>query len=58
MQNETKSFEMNGKDYETDTDTLNLLRSLVPDAKKANDMSAVIAVMVLGEAGGRIRQIA
>jgi hypothetical protein len=44
----------NGKAYRTDAETLSVLRSIVPAAKQANDMSAVIAVMTLGEAAGRI----
>lgn len=51
----TVTFEMNGKGYETDAATLDLLRGLVPQAKAANDFSAVICVMTLGEMGGRIR---
>lgn len=50
-------FEMNGNAYETDEETLNVLRSIVPPAKTASDFSAVIAVMDLGEASGRIRRI-
>lgn len=49
------TFEMNGNAYETDEETLNVLRSIVPPAKASNDFSAVMAVMVLGEATGRIR---
>lgn len=51
------TFEMNGKGYETDAETLEVLRSIVPTAKAAGDMSAVIAVMSLGEAAGRIREM-
>jgi hypothetical protein len=50
----TVTFEMNGKAYSTDPATLEVLRSIVPAAKQANDMSAVIAVMTLGEMSGRI----
>ena len=52
-----KTFEMNGKAYQTDKETLELLRDIVPQAKRVNDFSAVIAVMELGEHTGRIRQI-
>lgn len=52
-----QTFEMNGKTYETDAETLALLRSIVPAAKETGDSSAVAAVMILGEQGGRIRQI-
>ena len=48
------TFEMNGNAYSTDAETLEVLRSIVPSAKVANDMSAVILVMDLGEATGRI----
>jgi hypothetical protein len=54
----TKTFEMNGNAYQTDTATLELLRSLVPSAKLTGDSSAVQAVMLLGLQHGRIRQIA
>lgn len=50
-------FEMNGKKYETDDATLKTLRSIVPDAKKSNDMSAVKAMMELGQKTGRIKEI-
>lgn len=50
----TVTFEMNGNAYETDMETLEVLRSIVPPAKSAKDFSAVIAVMDLGEATGRI----
>ena len=52
-----KTFEMNGKAYQTDDETLELLRDIVPQAKQAQDFSAVIAVMVLGEQAGRIKEI-
>lgn len=57
MKNALVTFEMNGKAYETDAATLNVLRTIVPDGKAANDFSAVIAVMELGESSGRIRLI-
>ena len=50
----TAKFEMNGKSYRTDEETLELLRDIVPSGKAANDMSAVIAVMELGIFNGRI----
>ena len=52
-----KTFEMNGKAYRTDEETLELLRDIVPQAKQAGDFSAVIAVMDLGEHTGRIKEI-
>jgi len=51
----TVTFEMNGNAYSADAETLEVLRSIVPSAKAANDMSAVIFLMDLGEATGRIR---
>lgn len=53
-----KLFEMNGKAYETDAETLAVLRSIVPSAKTTGDSSAVIAVMELGVKLGRIREVA
>jgi len=49
-----KRFEMRGKSYRTDAETLELLRSIVPDAKNGGDTSAVAAVMMLGLKAGRI----
>jgi len=51
------TFEMNGKGYETDRETLNVLRSIVPAAKQTGDTSAVEAVMGLGLMVGRIREM-
>ena len=51
------TFELNGKGYETDQEALTVLRSIMPAAKASGDMSAVIAVMDLGEATGRIREM-
>lgn len=53
----TVTFEMNGNAYETDAKTLDVLRSIIPPAKAKNDFSAVMAVMEIGEASGRIRLI-
>ena len=53
----TKTFEMNGKAYATDADTLNLLRKIVSDGKAANDMSAVSFMMEAGKLGGRIKEL-
>ena len=50
-------FEMNNKNYKTDAATLNVLRSIVPAGKKADDFSAVIAVMTLGLETGRIVEV-
>ena len=49
-------FEMNGKIYETDKETFDVLESIVPSAKKNSDCSAVAAVMYLGLERGRIRE--
>lgn len=43
-----KTFEIDGKTYATDAQTLDVLRSIVPDAKATGDASAVAAVMHLG----------
>ena len=51
------TFEMNGKAYRTDLETLDVLRSIVPAAKAANDFSAVAEVMDLGLAVGRITEL-
>ncbi len=54
----TETFEMNGKAYETDAQTLNVLRSIVPAAKATGDASAVAVVMELGIQMGRIKEVA
>ena len=51
------TFQMNEKSYETDKETLELLRSLVPAAKKSKDFSAITAVMALGLETGRIKEL-
>lgn len=51
------SFEMNGRAYLTDRSTLEVLETIVPPAKASNDMSAVMAVMELGQLGGRIHDM-
>ena len=53
----TMTFEMNGKGYRTDEETLDMLRSIVPSAKATGDSSAVMFAMDLGLAGGRIVEI-
>lgn len=50
-------FEMNGIAYETDVETLKVLRSIVPSAKETKDNSAVAAIMNMGLQFGRIREI-
>jgi hypothetical protein len=47
---------MNGKLYVTDEETLSVLRSIIPDAKKSNDYTAVFAIMHFGLQGGRIKE--
>lgn len=49
-------FTMNGKVYATDAETINVLRSIVPDAHRTGDASAVAAVMGLGLKYGRITE--
>ena len=53
----TVTFGMNGKAYKTDEETLNVLRSIVPDARETGDTSAVQFVMVGGQMTGRIKEI-
>lgn len=53
----TKTFEMNGKAYQTDAQTLEVLRSIVPAAKSTGDASAVAVVMELGLQMGRIKEV-
>ena len=52
-----KRFEMNGKAYETDEETLDVLRSIVPDAKKNNDSTAIYLIMFFGLAAGKIKEL-
>ena len=55
--NATVTFEMDGVVYETDKETLAVLRSIIPAAKASCDPSAVAAVMHLGLKIGRIREV-
>lgn len=52
-----KTFTLNGKTYQTDTETLNVLRSIIPSAKTTGDSSAVIAVIELGKMTRRIIEV-
>lgn len=54
----TATFEMNGKTYRTDAETLKVLRSIVPNAKRTGDASAVSVVMSFGLRSGRIVEMA
>ncbi len=58
MNGKTVTFEMNGVGYKTDEETLNVLRSIIPQAKMSNDFTAVSVVMTLGLQTGRIEQMA
>jgi len=51
------TFTLNDKAYETDAETLAVLRSIVPSARATGDSSAVIAVIELGLKSGRIREM-
>lgn len=51
------TFELNGKTYKTDKETIKVLRTIIPAAKKSGDSSAVIAMITLGELTGRIQEI-
>ena len=53
----TTTFTLNGKTYETDGETLEVLRSVMPSAKTTGDSSAVIAILALGEKTGRITDV-
>lgn len=55
--NETVTFEMNGTGYETDLEVLDILRAIVPEAKAADDFSAVQLVFYLGLETGRIKEL-
>jgi hypothetical protein len=48
------TFELSGKYYTTDEETVKVLRSIIDSAKENNDSSAVIAVIELGIKSGRI----
>ncbi len=50
----TKTFKLNGTTYRTDSETLQVLRSVMPSAKSTGDSSAVIAIVALGLQSGRI----
>ncbi len=52
-----KTFTLNGKTYQADTETLRVLRSIMPSAKTTGDSSAVIAVIELGKMTGRITEV-
>ena len=57
MTTETKTFELNGTGYETDAETLAVLQSIIPAAKRTGDASAVQAILSLGLTTKRIREI-
>ena len=50
-------FELNGKTYQTDADTLDVLRSIIPTAKTSGDSTAVMTILFLGLASGRIVEV-
>lgn len=54
----TNKFELNNKQYSTDSETINVLRSIMASAKATGDSTAVIAVMALGLKTGRIVELA
>lgn len=51
------TFEMNGKNYKTDLETLNVLRSIMPGYEASKDSSALFAVMNFGLTQRRIIEI-
>jgi hypothetical protein len=50
----TKTFELNGKAYATDAETLKVLKAVVKSAKATGDTTAVQAIMEFGLMAGRI----
>ena len=50
----TKTFEMNGKAYRTDAETLKVLQDAVALYRETKDTSVITAIMSLGEMTGRI----
>ena len=48
------TFELNGRTYRTDAETVALLRRVVPKAKATGDHSALVAVLTLGQMAGRV----
>ena len=49
-----EKFELNGKTYKTDENTIKILRTIVTSAKENNDTSALQTMMILGEMTGTI----
>ena len=54
----TKTFQLNGLSYRTDAETLKVLRSVMPGAKKSGDSTAVQFIIFAGTKTGRIVQTA
>lgn len=50
-------FELNGRRFRTDAETVEVLRSIIPSAMESGDSSAVIAIVELGLKTGRIVEI-
>lgn len=49
-----KNFSLNGTTYSTDSETFEVLSSIIESAKVSGDSSAVQAVIFLGIKAGRI----
>ena len=49
-----QTFEMNSKNYRTDAETLDVLRSVIPACRAAGEWGAVAVIMDLGIGSGRI----
>ena len=49
-------IELSGKTFEMDKETAVVLASLLPDAATSNDYTAVLAVIELGKATGRVEE--
>jgi len=52
-------FEIDGKFYQTDSETLKLLRNYVKQYRKGNKVAreTIAAIMTLGLMGGRIKEL-
>jgi hypothetical protein len=55
--NTAPTFTLNGHTYMTDSQTVKLLRKLIPAARQSGDSSAVQAVMTYGQRTGRIVEL-
>ncbi len=54
--NTQSTFTFNGKRYDADAETANVLRRIIPAAQATGDTTAVQAIFYLGLATGRITE--